>query len=1499
MSSTTKEIPCKDYIVQVGHGLLASVPGQLKTLLPKVGSYMVISDSNVAPLYAKTLLAGFTDRVELYVIPAGEASKCRRMKQTIEDFMLAKRFHRDCCVVALGGGVVGDLAGYVAATYMRGVPFVQIPTSLLACVDSSIGGKTGIDVEAGKNLIGAFHQPKRVFVDLSLLATLPKRELINGMAEIIKAGAIFSEPLFSLLETNVDAILSLQKDIVLDVVAQSIAVKTTVVNLDVSEQGIRAILNFGHSIGHGIEAIMQPELLHGECVAIGMVKEAEIARGMGLCSSATVGRLLRCIKAFGLPVRVPSRSPSHVVLTNMEVDKKNSGALKKLVLLTSIGAVHSNPYTVAVDDARILLVLEPQVMVQPKGPLQGSVHVPGSKSISNRVLLLAALGKGTCRISGLLHSDDTQVMMDVLQYLGCGFAWEDDGNVLVVHGTGGVFPKTMPTHWYLSNAGTAARFLTSVATFCGAEITLTGNHRMQERPIADLVDALNTNGCHIAYDKTSGCPPLRITPTGLPGGPMRMQGKVSSQYVSSVLLSAPYASSPLDLLLEEDAPTSLPYILMTTQLMADFGIRVQQTGANRFLVPRGVYTNPATYHVEVDASSATYPLALAAITGGRVTVPGLGSTSTQGDAAVHTVLQAMGCTTGQDAHSTWVQGPACGTLQAVNVDMMTMTDAFMTVAVVAAAANGKTTITGIANQRVKECNRIEVMVQELAKCGVLCGELPDGIWIQGLGGKAPIFPQTLAKIACHNDHRIAMSFAVLGAVWPNIVITDKECTDKTFPSFWDECASSLAMSLTSPTTSGLQSTTSALPRYVFLIGMRGAGKTSLGKAAAATFGLDWIDTDEYLEKHVFHSTVKEYVAVHGWDAFRAAEVACLEQWMASAPSSSGPTTIISCGGGLVESSAAVAMLQAYPLVVHVERAIADIEAYLATDAARPAYGESVLAVWTRRQPLFTAASQYHFTVSAGDFDFARISADFGRFLAVVLRRFNVASLTRIPDSYFLSLTSPNLHAVTKADLGVLATGVHALELRVDLLASTEHAFVADQVARLRALSPLPIIYTVRSLNQGGAFPDAPADIFDLLRLGLRLGCEVVDMECCWESALQASLLEAKGGSAILASYHAIQSRSTKEKTAELFDLCAWQGQVDIAKVVLKAYDISDAYMIHQVLAECKARWSFDMPTIAVCTTPSGSLSRVLNRTLTPVTHPALPAAAAPGQLSVAEIETLRQTLGMAPGLRFYLFGNPIAHSPSPAMHNAAFAALQLPHTYDLLESNDISVYKNVLENPSFGGASVTIPHKVDIIPFLQQLSPAATAIGAVNTVVVNRATKRLEGDNTDWLGIYRPIARRLSTTDGNALVIGAGGTAMAACYALQQLGLRVFVYNRTLAKASEVASRFHSTALPSLEAVPTMQVVVGTIPASAGFTLPDALLHKALIVMDAAYKPAITPMLAHASRFGCVCIQGYEMLVEQGLEQSKRWTGTSVAIDVLANVVKARFDSAEILPGGL
>lgn len=295
-----------------------------------------------------------------------------------------------------------------------------------------------------------------------------------------------------------------------------------------------------------------------------------------------------------------------------------------------------------------------------------------------------------------------------------------------------------------------------------------------------------------------------------------------------------------------------------------------------------------------------------------------------------------------------------------------------------------------------------------------------------------------------------------------------------------------------------------------------------------------------------------------------------------------------------------------------------------------------------------------------------------------------------------------------------------------------------------------------------------------------------------------------------------------------------------SKVVTTAFEPEDSIRVH---AAAKAL-ALPVPYIGLCLTETGKLSRVLNERYTPVTHEKLPFVAAPGQMSSKEIMRHRADLGLCPPRSFFLFGSPISASPSPDMHNAGFRSSGLPHEYSLCEGEDPAVMEEALSRPDFGGASVTIPHKQNILPMLDEVSEAAEAIGAVNTVIVGTdpetGARRLRGDNTDWLGILRPVKARLEASGweegrgGVALVVGAGGAAMGALFAMQRLGLEVVVYNRTPSKAEELAERFGGAAVSALDAK-TLQkacgsaavdVVVSTIPAAAEFTLPDYLLEN-------------------------------------------------------------------------
>jgi 3-dehydroquinate synthase len=311
----------------------------------------LISDQKVAPLFAKAALealasAGFEP--VLITIPAGEPAKSLKSVQACYEQLAAHRLERKSFVVALGGGVVGDLAGFVAATYLRGIPFVQIPTTLLAQVDSSVGGKVGVNLKAGKNLVGAFYQPRFVLCDLAALDPLPDREFRAGLAEVIKYGIIYDVALFRRLERDLPALLKKNGRALEPIIARCCAIKAAVVAADETESGVRAILNFGHTIGHALEAISgYGKFLHGEAIAIGQVAAAELSKQLLGLSPDEVNRIRDLFQRAGLPTAIRLPRPLRArLLAAMRLDKKVSGGELKFVLARRIGQAefgHSVP----------------------------------------------------------------------------------------------------------------------------------------------------------------------------------------------------------------------------------------------------------------------------------------------------------------------------------------------------------------------------------------------------------------------------------------------------------------------------------------------------------------------------------------------------------------------------------------------------------------------------------------------------------------------------------------------------------------------------------------------------------------------------------------------------------------------------------------------------------------------------------------------------------------------------------------------------------------------------------------------------------------------------------------------------------------------------------------------------------------------------------------------------------------------------------------------------
>ncbi|MFK7955971.1 MAG: 3-dehydroquinate synthase [Lysobacterales bacterium] len=341
-STITIDLGDRSYPILLGSGLLNQIPAVPANWLG-TGLVLIISDNNVAPLYLQPLIESLRHnkpdhQIYSQVLPAGEGQKCVATWESIHHKLTAIGAQRDATIVALGGGVVGDLAGFAAATYMRGVGFVQVPTSLLAQVDSSVGGKTGINLPAGKNLLGAFYQPQGVLIDLETLKTLPDRELRAGLAEVIKYGLIGDAAFISWLEDNLQAALQLQSDVLAYAVGVSVKHKAEVVRRDEREQGPRALLNLGHTFGHAIEASAgYGDVLHGEAVSIGMVCAAHLSQILGDLSVADQQRVTRLLKDAGLPVTLPTGSSAKALLDLMALDKKNQAGRLRLVLLNALG----------------------------------------------------------------------------------------------------------------------------------------------------------------------------------------------------------------------------------------------------------------------------------------------------------------------------------------------------------------------------------------------------------------------------------------------------------------------------------------------------------------------------------------------------------------------------------------------------------------------------------------------------------------------------------------------------------------------------------------------------------------------------------------------------------------------------------------------------------------------------------------------------------------------------------------------------------------------------------------------------------------------------------------------------------------------------------------------------------------------------------------------------------------------------------------------------------
>lgn len=713
---------------------------------------VIITDSNVSKLYlAKTKESISLQGKEVYCYSflAGEESKSLETVANIYNFLCENTISRSDLIVALGGGIVGDTAGFVAATYLRGIKFVQVPTTLLAMVDSSIGGKTGINLKSGKNLAGSFYQPSMVIIDTQVLDTLPWSEWQNGIGEIIKYAAIKDKMLFELLEENK------LKEHLDEIIIRCLKIKKSVVEKDTLDTGIRQILNFGHTLGHSIEKHSNYTIAHGKAVGIGMVLISQWAESKALTSNGTTKRIEKVLKLFEMPTNY--NLPLEQLWQFATNDKKRKGNSITLVLLDEIGKFN-------LQDIPVQKFLEENtdITVLPSF-LKGIIQSPPSKSLAHRAIFCAMLAKGESVISNIELSEDIKASIRVAEALGKSVEYKN--SVLVISDDK---RKEAKTDIDCGESGTTFRFLLPLISALGIDATIFGKGRLGERPYDVLCAELEKKGA--TFDKTEDLP-LRASGQ-LSSGEFHIAGNISSQFVSGLLLALPLLMGDSKIILTTVLESS-SYVDMTIECMRTFGAVVEKT-CYGFFVKGSQRYKQATYDVEGDYSNGAFWLC-GGVLNGEIEVQGLQKDSLQGDKDIIRILSEMG---GKIEKTAKGYRATKSQLQGIDIDATEIPDLMPIVATVMAYAKGKSTIRNTQRLKIKECDRQKAIVDVLSQQGAdikLHGDIIEII------GKEELLSATTDG---HNDHRIVMALAISAIRNGETTILGTQAVNKSYPNFF-------------------------------------------------------------------------------------------------------------------------------------------------------------------------------------------------------------------------------------------------------------------------------------------------------------------------------------------------------------------------------------------------------------------------------------------------------------------------------------------------------------------------------------------------------------------------------------------------------------------------------------------------------------------------------------------------------------------------------------------
>jgi 3-phosphoshikimate 1-carboxyvinyltransferase len=725
--------------------------GSLPALLSEYKSkrIAVITDDNIKALYLDGLKCSLQNNYEVchFSFSPGENSKTLETIESIYNFLCRNGITRADTIIALGGGIVGDTAGFAAATYLRGIRLVQIPTTLLAMVDSSIGGKTAINLSAGKNLAGCFYQPAKVIIDTAFLDTLPHEEWQNGIGEIIKYGAIKDKRLFSIMEKGN------YKEKLEEVIYRCLKIKKKVVEEDTLDTGIRQILNFGHTLGHAVEKHSDFEVAHGKAVGIGMALISRWASQRCLARTETAERIERVLHLYGMPTHYSIDIES--LWQQASSDKKRKGDNITLSIVEDIGKCVLKQF--AMND-----LTAADISATVNGDfLTGKISAPPSKSMAHRAIFCAVLSEKPSVIRKVDLSEDIIASLNVARALGCGVEYKN--SVLKIQ------PKKTQGADKIDcgESGTTFRFLLPILAALGKAAEIQGRGRLGDRPYSELTQELSKRGA--IYDRQSGLP---VQASGqLIAGEYKIRGDISSQYVSGLLLALPLLSGDSKILLSSELQ-SAAYVDMTICCMAAFGVTIDKIDGG-FAIKGGQKYRGADYTVEGDFSNAAFWFCAGALKG-DIEVTGLNKHSLQGDRQIVDILKRAGVQITDTQEGYKVKKSA---LSAIETDISEIPDLAPVLALTLTYAEGKSVLKNTQRLRIKECDRQQAIVDTISALGGQAKIAGDDIIIEGKrlsGGSA----------SGKQDHRIIMS--IVSTAIAETTVLGAQSVRKSYPNFFFE-----------------------------------------------------------------------------------------------------------------------------------------------------------------------------------------------------------------------------------------------------------------------------------------------------------------------------------------------------------------------------------------------------------------------------------------------------------------------------------------------------------------------------------------------------------------------------------------------------------------------------------------------------------------------------------------------------------------------------------------